>query len=428
MLETVATRIIALINSVVLSGYSEDSVAAVGSTTTILSFGAIIFTVISTGGTVVISNMIGAEKLKRAYSTAFTQIVLCTVLGILCTAVMLIFCEPILNFMNLEPNVLKEATCFYKIRVCAMVVVAASSGLSALLRCFGHAKITVTVNLVTIFISLILNVYVIEFAEYSPITGVEGIAVGTVIGQIVGLILNIYFVKKKNIKFLRPKSFTAFFSFAKKILSIGIPSGISSSTFSLSQIVSASFLALLGTFALSAKVYYDNILSYTYLFSVSLGNANALLVGRLVGAGKTDEANLLCRRLVKLTVSINFIICFAIILFYKPLMSIFTENPIIIQTALWVFMIDAIAELSRGSSQVYEYALRGAGDMKFMLFVTFCSCWLISVGLAYLLSIKLGLGIIGCYIAVAIDELLRAVFSFYRWKTGKWIKNPALKK
>ncbi len=422
MLETVATRIIAIINSAVLSGYSENSVAAVGSANTILNFSSIVFTVISTGGTVVISNMIGAERLKKAFSTAFTQVVLCGILGFLCTVLMLSFSTLILGFMNLESSVLSEATVFYKIRVSAMVIVAVSSGLSSLLRCFGHAKITVGINFVTIALNLILNIYVIKFAEYSPVTGVAGIALGTVISQLAGLILNIYYIRKKSIRLLVPKSFRAFLNYGKKILSIGIPAGISGSTFSLSQIVSTSFIALIGTYALSGKVYYDNILCYAYLFSMCLGSANSLLIGRLVGGGKYDQAKSLCRRLVKITVTVNFSLCFLIVVFYKPLMLIFTENPILIKTALWVFIIDTVAELSRGASQVYEYSLRGAGDMKFMLIITICSCWTISVGLSYLLSIQLGLGIMGCYIAVAIDELIRAVSSVYRWKSGKWTK------
>ena len=85
-----------------------------------------------------------------------------------------------------------------------------------------------------------------------------------------------------------------------------------------------------------------------------------------------------------------------------------------------MFAIDIIAEVSRGISQVYEYALRSAGDMKFMLIVVLISCWTISVGLAYFLSITCDIGIIGCYIAVAIDELIRAVAAFYRWQSNKW--------
>lgn len=420
LFETVATRIIGFINSAVLSGYSEDSVAAVGSANSIINFFPIIFSIISTGGTVIISNMIGAERLKRAFTATFTQITLCGFIGAVCGALMLIFSNQLMGFMNLEGAVLHEALIYYKIRAAAIFILAFTSGCSALLRCFGYAKDTVVINLISILISLVLNIFVIKFPNISPVTGVEGIAISTVVSQIISLALSVYYTRKRNIKFIRPKRFTIFLNYVKKMINIGFPAGISGSTFTLSQIISTSFIALIGTYALSAKVYYDNILCYAYLFSMSLGNANSLLVGRLVGAGNIERAKALNKALVKITVTVNLIISLLIAILYKPLISIFTENPLIIETALLVFMVDIIAEVSRGISQVYEYALRSAGDMKFMLIVVLISCWTISVGLAYFLSITCDIGIIGCYIAVAIDELIRAVAAFYRWQSNKW--------
>ena len=422
LLETVANRLIGFLNSAVLSGYSENSVAAVGSANSVINLFPVIFSVISTGATVVISNLIGAEKLKRAYSTNFTQIVLCVCLGLSCSAVMLGFSGPIMSLMNLEDAILSEALTYYKIRVLALVVMAVSSGLSSILRCFGFSKATVITNLTTVAISLLLNVFVIKFPHISPITGVAGVAASTVVSQIIGLLLNIYFIKKQAIKFLIPKSFESFWYSVKKIVGIGFPAGISGSTFTLSQVITTSFIALIGTYALSAKVYYDNILCYAYLFSISFGSANSLLVGRLVGAGDFEHAKQLNKALVKLTVTVNLIISLLIVSLYKPLVMIFTDNPKIIEIALWVFLIDIIAEVSRAVSQVYEYALRGAGDMKFMLIVVMTSCWTISVGLSYFLSITLNFGIIGCYIAIALDELIRAIASIYRWRTNKWAK------
>jgi len=420
LFETVATRIIGFINSAVLSGYSEDSVAAVGSANSVINFFPIIFSIISTGATVVISNMIGAERLKRAFTATFTQITLCGIIGVLCSALMLVFSDQLMGFMNLEDHVLTEALAYYKIRAAAIFVLALTSGYSALLRCFGYAKDTVIIHVITILTSLLLNIFVIKFPNISPVTGVEGIAISTVFSQFISLALCIYYIRKRNIKFTKPKSFTIFLNYVKKIVSIGFPAGISGSTFTISQIISTSFIALIGTYALSAKVYYDNILCYAYLFSISLGNANSLLVGRLVGGGNIERAKALNKSLVKITVTVNLIISLLIVILYKPLISIFTENPQIIETALFVFMIDIIAEVSRGFSQVYEYALRSAGDMKFMLIIVLISCWTISVGLAYFLSIICGMGIIGCYIAVAIDEAIRAVAAFYRWQSNKW--------
>ena len=87
------------------------------------------------------------------------------------------------------------------------MVMAVSSGLSSILRCFGFSKATVITNLTTVTISLLLNVFVIKFPHISPITGVAGVAASTVVSQIIGLLLNIYFIKNQAIKFLIPKNF-----------------------------------------------------------------------------------------------------------------------------------------------------------------------------------------------------------------------------
>lgn len=420
LLETVVSHIIGFINTAVLSGYSETSVAAVGSANKVINFFPIIFSVVSTGSTVIISNMIGAERIKKAYTTTFAQISLCFLLGLTCSVLMLTFAEPVITFMNLKGAVYDEALTYYRIRASFLAITAISSGLSAILRCFGHAKNTVIVNFITITISLLLNVFVIKCPDISPVTGVAGIATATIASQVVSLVLYIYFIRRKNIKFIRPKSIKIFWGYTKKILGIGIPTGISGSTYSFSQIISASFIALIGTYALNAHTYYNNILCYAYLFSISLGNANSLLVGRLIGAGEIDKAKKLCKTLVKLTVTINLLVSLTALILHKPLVGIFTDNPLIIKTAAWVFAIDIVAELSRGVSQVYEYALRAAGDMKFMLAVLMCSCWLISVGLSYFLALPCGLGIIGFYIGTSIDELIRASAAVYRWRSNKW--------
>lgn len=418
----VSVRIIGFINAAVLSGYSEYSVAAVTSANSVINLFPIAFSVICTGATVTTSKLLGGEQLKKAYNTNFTQMALCIFIGALCSIVSLVFAPQIMGFMNLEPTVHAEALSFYKIRVSTLVIVAASSGFSAILRCFGHAKSTVIIHLTTVILSMLLNVFVIKCPNLSPVTGADGIACGTVISQIVGLLLNIFVIWRKKIAFLKPRLLKDFFGYAKQILGIGLPSGISSSTFTLSQIISTSFIALLGTLAISSKAYYDNILCYAYLFSISIGNANSLLIGRIIGAGEVERAKKLNATIVKMTVSVNFIISLLILILHKPLVSIFTDNPDIIKTAVAVFAIDIIAELSRGVSQVYEYALRAAGDMKFMLVVLMISCWVFGVGLSYFLALPCGLGIVGCFIGVSCDEFIRAVASVYRWRSEKWNK------
>lgn len=427
LLEQIMSSMVGFINSAVLSGYSDSAVAATGSATTVINMFMLLANIIATGAGVVVCNYIGADNVVGTKKTGYVTVKLCVLFGATISALLSLLSVPLMTLMNLEGETLSQAIIYFQIRTAFIFIPVINSGLATLLRCYGHSALTVISGFVTIVCNLILNVWVIKFPQYAPLTGVEGIAVGSVISQCMGLTCSIVFVKLQKIGFKKPKTFKDEWSYAKRILRIGLPSGVSTGAYSVSQVITASFVALIGMQAVSAKVYYNNILHYSYLFSFCFGSANSLLVGRLVGAKDHERAKLLNKSLVKLTCLINLCISLIIILHRRTLLSIFTDSEEIIQMAIWIFLIDVIAEQARGISQVYEYALKGVGDMKFMMVVTSVSCWVFAVGLSYLLGVRLGLGLIGCWVGMALDECVRAIFSWTRWRRGRWIKNDVMK-
>ena len=90
--------------------------------------------------------------------------------------------------------------------------------------------------------------------------------------------------------------------------------------------------------------------------------------------------------------------------------------------ALIIFIIDLFVEQARAISQVYEYALRAAGDVYFSFAILVVSCWVFGIGLSYVLAIPCGLGLIGCWIGLLADETTRAVVTYFRWRSGRWKK------
>ncbi len=404
-----------------LSGYSENAVAATGAANSLLNLFNLITTAVATGASVVISNFIGAERLKKASSAAFSAVITCSLIGLFCSVILLVFSRPLVAFMNLQGAVLEQAILYFRIRVAALMIPSLTSGLSAVMQCYGYPKYTVSVGFISILCNLFFNIYVIHFPKHAPLTGVAGIAAGSVVSQLIALVLILFFFLHVKIKLFCPDSIRELFKLIWKILKIGLPSALSGGSFTFSQVITTSFVATLGTLAVSAKIYYSNIICYAYLFSMSLGNANALLIGRLCGAARYDHAKKLNRQLVKITTVVNFLISLSIVLFRIPLLSFFTQNRAIIQMSLSIVLVDILIEQARAVSQIYEYALRAAGDVAFTMIVTIISCWSCSVGLAYFLSIHCGLGLIGIWIGLAIDETIRAIATFFRWRSNKWI-------
>ena len=109
-----------------------------------------------------------------------------------------------------------------------------------------------------------------------------------------------------------------------------------------------------------------------------------------------------------------------IILFRAPILSLFTDNEAIIQIALSILLVDVIAEAARGVSHVYETSLRAANDVTLTMVVTIVSGWVFSVGLGYVLAVTCNLGLMGFWIALVIDDTVRAIYSSLRWRSNRW--------
>ena len=125
-------------------------------------------------------------------------------------------------------------------------------------------------------------------------------------------------------------------------------------------------------------------------------------------------------QLIKITTIVNLTISLLIIVFRKYLLMMFTDDPWVVDVALGVFLVDLLVEQARAISQIYEYALRAAGDVLFSMVFIVASCWIFSIGLSYILAIKCGMGLVGCFIGLAVDEWVRTTVTYFRWKSGKW--------
>ena len=408
------------VNTAILSGYSENAAAAVGAANTVINVILLFGTVIAIGSTIVISNNIGAENMTKAKEVSFAAIAVSLFFAAIITPIMLFASKTILIRINLTGEILENALIYFRIRVLFFAVQSAISVLLALLKCYGYPKYTFIIGLLTNAVNLILNIYVIYFPRLSPIGGVYGVAAACCAANVIGLLAAVFTVKKTEIQAKPPNSPKALLTDACAILKLGIPSGLSSVSFTVSQMITTSFVALMGDYVLSAKIYYTNILSYVYLFSLSAGNANALLIGRRYGAGEFEKADKMNFLLCRLTGAVNLIISLSVLLLRRRLLGIFTDNGMIITLSLGIFVVDIITEQARAVSHVYEYALRAVGDVFFSMVVLIISCWVFSIGLAYVLAVKCGLGLIGCWIGLAIDETIRAAVTYFRWKRGGW--------
>lgn len=420
MFENIMNRLQGMVNTAVLSGYSETAVAAVGAVNTVIAVILLVGTVIAMGATVVLSNYIGAEEIEKAEEASFAVILVGLIISVVITPLLLFFSDELMTLLNLSGEIYKNALTYFNIRILFITFSMVMSSVLAVLKCYGYPKYTFVVGLLINILNLVLNVYVIYFPRYSPVTGVAGVAYSCCASNLIGLIVSFIILYKVKIKLRIPQSFKALHTHISRIMAIGVPGGVSSAAFTFSQMVTTAFVAQIGDYALSAKVYYENILGFVYLFSSGAGNANAILIGRRYGAGEFDAMTQMNRQLTKITLIVNTTVSLVVLVLYRQLVGLFTDNDMIIRLSVAIFTVDIIVEQARAISHIYEYALRATGDVMFFMVAMTASCFIFSIGLSYVLAIQFNMGLVGCWIGLAADESIRAMVSYFRWRGEKW--------
>ena len=413
------------INTLMLSHYSDDAVAAVGAATQLLGMILTFYTVISTVDSIIINHNLVAGNSKSASDAAFASILSCGALSIVIGTIFSLAAEPVLRLIHLEPHVFSYAVSYFRIAMQFSVFQAVTSSISGIFRSYGKPNVSVTVSVCMNAMMAFLD-YLIIFRPFEiPLRGVTGIAIAYVCSELFGLILIVFFLwriplglnlREKNLRTLRV---------GIQILKVGVPGGVSSISYNISQVVSTSIIAMLGTAALSTKIYVSNIVFYVYVFGMTLGLSTSLLIGWLTGAGKYDQAYKLNLQNLRLAIGANIMFSVILFLFAEPILGFFTTDATILAMGRTLLFIDIFLEIGRGFNHIEENSLRGAGDVLYPMVVSMISCWSMSILFSYLLGIRLGLGLVGCWIAFGMDEFFRGLAYFHRWRSRKWTTKTA---
>ncbi|HAQ08287.1 MAG TPA: MATE family efflux transporter [Bacillus bacterium] len=410
-------------DTLMLSQYSDNSVAAVGVSNQILSMVIVMFGFISTGTAILVAQNLGAKREDQAGEVSVVSIGANLVFGLLLSAAVFIFSESLLKMMDLPPELFDEANAYLKIVGGFSFIQSLIMTVGSIVRSYGFTRdimyVTIGMNLLNV-----IGNYLFIFGPFGiPVLGVEGVAISTAVSRMLGLAAAFYLMSKRM---PGPLPISVFFRFPKahlkNLLNIGIPSAGEHLSYNSSQMVITYFIATLGTQALTAKVYTQNVMMFVFLFSIAISQGTQILIGHMVGAKEYDNAYKRALDSLKLAIIISLAAAGVISLFSKDLLGIFTDNLSIIELGSSLILLTIILEPGRSFNLVLISSLRAAGDVRFPVYMGILSMWGVSVTLSYFLGIYLGLGLIGIWIAFIADEWLRGLLMLWRWRSKVWIK------
>lgn len=420
-IETLLIMMLGAVDTIMLSQYSDESVAAVGVVNQIVMFAFLIFEVINIGTSVLCSQYLGAKLHDKMIQVVGVSLVLNIVVGLAVSCILHFGASYLLNLMGLRPELLQYGIGYMEIVGAFAFFQAISLTISASLRSANKAiypmLVTVLVNIMNI-----AGNYILIFGKFGlPALGAEGAAISTSVARGVSMVVLFIILFRKHIPKFPLVLFRPFpWIELKNLLKIGIPSAGENMSYSFSQVVITYFINILGNNALATRTYTVNIVMFVYLFAIAMAQGGAISIGHLVGQNKIRAAYLLGKYVMRLSILVSLILSCLWAVFGHTIFSMLTNNEEIIRLGVTIMTIDILVEIGRAVNIYATNALRSAGDVNFPFYLGVIVQWSVSVGLSYLLGIHWGWGLVGMWIAFLLDENIRAIVFVKRWNSMKW--------
>lgn len=417
------------IDQLMVSRISQDSVIAIGNSNQVLNLLVLTFGVISLSTTILISQYIGAnqrEKLGEIYTLAVSVNV---VVGGIVSAALVIFAHPIAVAMGIDPVIYADFERYLSIVGGCMFLTAIFNTFTAIFKSNALMTEIMVLSIGINIVNVSTNWLLINGIGPFPQMGLTGAAVATIISRFIAVVIIIVMYYKRiktslSIKQLFPFPKKMF----KKMLTIGIPSGGESLSYNITCIVIMVWINGFGLNAPSARFYAGMFACFTWMFASAISMASQILIGYHIGAGDHNGAEKQMLKTLKLSLLSSATIAVILWLVSGWLFSWVTSSnnnsnidpAEVIRLGKTVLFIDIFLECGRAVNITMVRSLQATGDTKFPIFLGIGSTWIFAVGLSYILGVRCGMGLPGVYIAMATDEIIRAVIFIFRWKSNVW--------
>jgi len=374
---------------------------------------------VATGTTALLSRAYGADNKvdgKKAFAQSFF---IAVPLGIFLTIIFLIFSEQIINLVgNAKDMNLGDAILYQNMTVIGFPFLGISIATFYAFRAMGENKIPMIGNTLALVLKIILNFLLVYLFKW----GIFGAALSTTLTRLFSAIFSIYLVfwSKKNWISLELKDLKFDYFTSKRILKVGIPAAVEQLGLRIGMLIFEMMVISLGNLSYAAHKIALTAESISFNLGFAFSFAASALVGQELGKGSSQKAlknGYICTIIAMMVMS-----TFGLLFFIIPqfLVSLFTKDKDVIELATMALKIVSICQPFSGASMVLAGALRGAGDTKSVLLITYLGIFLIRIPITYLFLDVLNFGLAGAWIVMTIDLAIRSSIAFYVFKRGKW--------
>lgn len=314
----------------------DVAVAAVGSTGALTNLIVGLFMGLSVGAGVTVAHYVGAKEHAEVRKVAHTAILLSAILGVIIGVAGFFAAESLLRMMATPENVIDLATLYMKIIFIGVPASMVYNYAASMIRSVGDSKRPMIFLAVAGIVNVILNIVLVTAFGM----GVDGVAIATIVSQYLSAIMSlVYLFKTSGPLKLSMKYMRLSFSKIKKILYIGVPSGIQSSLFSFSNVIIQSSINSLGDNVVAGAAASGNIEGFVYVAMNAIYHVALTFIGQNVGARKFKNIKRLTVYSALIVSAVGMGCAVILTVFRYPLIHLYVSSPEAVEAAMIRFYI-----------------------------------------------------------------------------------------
>jgi putative MATE family efflux protein len=409
--------------AIMIGKISASAFAGVGmAIQIIILFFAVLLTFV-VGSSVIINRHLGAKNYWEANHVLGQALMIGIVMSVM-TALVWYFGATLLFKLIRESEPIAQQSGVLYIRIIALFAPLILTNFIAMgiLRAAGETRVSMTLNLIINFLNLFLAAILIFGLFGFPRLEVKGAALAVGISHSVGTFCTLYVLRSRKVKlFLSFRELTTpNFRTFERLFKTGLPTTVEQLCWAFGQMVMTGYAAVLGIVFLAAHQVFMRIQAVLTMVFTGFSLAAMTLVGQNIGAREHKRAEQTGRMASYVVLGFVLLIVASIFLFSEPLIALFTSEDAVVQTGAGILRLFALIQIPKALNAVLSGNLRGAGDLKWLMYLAIFSVIVSETIFAWVAAFPLGLSLWGIWLVMGLDEVLRLVLNYLRFHSGKW--------
>lgn len=422
--EMILMTLVSMADMIMVGRLGPWAITSVGLSNQPMFVAMSMFMALNVGATALVARSIGANRPEDASAAARQAVVIAGAMGLILGILGYMNAPSIIAWMGAEADVIGPGSSYLKIVACGLLFQGVTISLSASLRGAGDTKTPMSVNTVANLVNVFFN-YLLIYGHFGfPRMEVAGAALATTISRGVGcaLIIRKILLNRAAIKISIHDSFRPDPEIMRRIFRVGLPAAMEQAVMRSGQMAFARIVSSFGTTVYAAHQVALNVEGLSFTPGQAFQIATTSLVGQSLGAKRPKRAMRTGWEALKIGAAVAVLVGLVYFFFGKYVAYLYTDDRTVTELAAGALRIIAVAQPFMIGNFILSGGLRGAGDTKWTLYITAAGIWGVRVVLAYILAIKMGMGLPGAWIGMAMDMSTRAILAALRFRAGHWAK------